>query len=166
MIQLPNKPSKLIKLALDDLERSLNQGHKIDMSHWMKKGAKYNIDGSLMKKEVCTVCLAGAVMANTCNVRFDSEAEVHPDRHNVGSYNENKLLALNDFRGGNLEMGLSNFYDYDDDKAVEILDQLVSKFGQTTINRFHDSIDEFANNETLFILQMSALAEMFKEIGY
>jgi hypothetical protein len=57
MKKLPNKLSRLLLVALEDLEALEARGVEIDMSAWVTyRGAENNF-------EPCSVCLAGAVMA-------------------------------------------------------------------------------------------------------
>lgn len=57
--QLPDKPSELIRLALKDLRKTERQfwKYKIDMDIWHS--------GKTSTLSRCSVCLAGAVMAQT-----------------------------------------------------------------------------------------------------
>lgn len=93
MNKLPEKPSALIRLALADLEVvEKNPKYAIDMDFW-----------HIVNKdtEICSVCFAGAVMANTLeapswmsHVPFEFESECH------------KLVALDSFRCGHIAAGL------------------------------------------------------------
>ena len=87
--KLPDKPSELLQLALDDLakvERSLD--YEVDMENWHTPP-----EGG-----VCHVCMAGAVMAKTLKVdRFKGYTP-----HNFETGTRKKLRALDIFRTGNL----------------------------------------------------------------
>ena len=88
-MDLPNKKSELLTLALRDLEV-------------VEKDNKYTVDmGDYYHQTMnsCYVCLAGAVMANT----LDAESIVIGIRNRVytnmfGEDNKNKLRWLNDVR--------------------------------------------------------------------
>jgi hypothetical protein len=86
-MDLPNKKSELLKLALRDLEV-------------VEKDDKYTVDMHnyyCQKMDSCYVCLAGAVMANT----LDAESIVIENRvhtYMYGESNKNKLRWLNDVR--------------------------------------------------------------------
>ncbi len=58
--KLPGKPSELIKIAVDDLVKSEKAGLKINMDRWVSVKKVRN-------SQVCTVCLAGSIMANRLN---------------------------------------------------------------------------------------------------
>lgn len=91
---LPDKPSELIRLALSDLRKCENNpAYKIDMSLWHDPGA---IEGK------CSVCLAGAVMAQTEGLSID--------RYKYPSSGDPfylKYNALNYFRVGEISDGLT-----------------------------------------------------------
>jgi hypothetical protein len=88
---LPDRPSALIRLALEDLARVEDDDrYAVDMTEWHTPRG----DGK------CHVCFAGAVMKG-----------VHgPDRFlHDGDFTEetrNKLIALNYFRMGFIETGI------------------------------------------------------------
>ena len=95
MKQLPSKPSDLIELALQDLESvEKSPKYEVYMSEWhaYTPGA-----------DICSVCLAGAVMAQTLKVRrkqFKSPDEIKDKA------TQNALYALNSFRLGSISHGL------------------------------------------------------------
>lgn len=102
--KLPNKPSKLIRVALKDLELvEQDNNYSIYMGDWhMPLGDK------------CSVCLAGSVIARTLNTPLD--AEVDPLDFNL--ITKNKLLALNQFRVGYIGQGL-HFLDIEQPKNTK-----------------------------------------------
>lgn len=51
---LPSRPSKLIRLALGDLQAAVKAGYGVDMDAWVRKTASGK----------CTVCFAGACMVS------------------------------------------------------------------------------------------------------
>ena len=85
--KLPDKPSKLIKIAVRDMEKCMRDSrYEIDMRVWHGPG----FTGK------CKVCLAGSVLAKTvklpiaidyCTTRLDDNID-------------NKLALLDEFRKG------------------------------------------------------------------
>ena len=93
-MELPDKPSELILLALNDLKKcEADPGYEIGMDEWHQP-LYYN---------VCEVCFAGAVMAKTLGAekRISKVPECYKDKNN-----NNKLRALNYFRIGNVRDGM------------------------------------------------------------
>lgn len=135
---LPDKPSELIELALADLEKveADREHYRVDMGAWHEP--KYGL---------CYVCLAGAVMAKTMNFsRIDSVDPVN-SVHSPGD--ENKLMALNEFRVGMIDHGLH--YMGITDKAELLPDRLEH--------------EPYAARPVIFKGQMRALAKMFRDVG-
>lgn len=94
---LPRTPSKLIRLALRDLSKiEKDPRYTINMSVFHTP--KFN--GEL--ENICQVCLAGAVMANTLKVPVMED--VGPGRFALDI--SNPLLALDFFRMGDISMGI------------------------------------------------------------
>lgn len=89
--QLPTKPSELIRLALSDL-RAIEQDprYRVDMEHLWHSRAYSS----------CTVCLAGAVMAN--HLSADANLGYLPSDF---PRNACALCAIDDFRLGNVGSG-------------------------------------------------------------
>lgn len=88
---LPDKPSELIRLALNDLAKcEANPKYKIDMRVWHHS-----------RNGTCSVCLAGSVMAQTLNTS-DFVTLVPSDFREE----RNKLAGLNEFRCGFIILGL------------------------------------------------------------
>ena len=101
--QLPDKPSELIRVALADLEKcEADKRYAIYMGRWhepLNDVVRTGVDG-----HVCAVCLAGAVMAQSLGTPVEASAEpVALKSHDI----VNKLYALDDFRIGDIEDGLS-----------------------------------------------------------
>lgn len=93
-MSLPKKPSELIKLALEDLMAcESDDRYSIDMLtfHALHKGMR-----------TCSVCLSGAVMAKSLHAPF-GECVVPSD---FNFKNQNKLFALDEFRNGDIGLGL------------------------------------------------------------
>ena len=99
--KLSKVPSRLIRMALDDLNRIEKlKGYTIAMGSWHDTYLDHVGDVS---DPSCHVCLAGTVMASTLGADINSDVE-------PGSYDEvtkGRLMALDDFRIG--EVG-SGFY--------------------------------------------------------
>ncbi len=88
---LPNKPSKLINLALNDLERvEKDDRYIVDMEDWHVPE----------ENGQCFVCLAGAVMAKTLGAPIDELTCPLYTSH------EKELEALDNFRCGWIETAL------------------------------------------------------------
>ena len=94
--KLPRVASELLQLALNDMKLSIDSGVKIRMSDW---GTNLN------NPETCAVCFAGGVMLNTLSLPklVDGFGEWSKD---VSSNDLNALNSLDDFRSGNLLVGL------------------------------------------------------------
>lgn len=94
-MRLPNKPSKLIRVAIHDLEEvEKNPRYRVRMYRW-----HYN---SVLEPGVCQVCLAGSVIA--------CRSGIAPNKTLGGHYRlpcQAKMFALDDFRRGYVGSGLS-----------------------------------------------------------
>lgn len=124
---LPNKPSKLLKVALRDLIKVESMPkYKIDMNEWMKK-----VNG-----DPCQVCHAGAVMACTLNTQ---PKYTHNDHRGKGVYKsspgdfdnqtDTKLSFINCVREGNLVNGLSALH-YGDVISTEDYERVKLSIGE------------------------------------
>lgn len=86
---LPDKPSKLIRVALRDLEKcERSRSYKIEMGDWHRPNGK------------CAVCLAGAVMAKTLKADRREYAGPATWYHRGDHDTFNKLRAINYLRIG------------------------------------------------------------------
>lgn len=93
--RLPSVPSELIELALRDLELTeADDRYRVNMDRW------HELDG----EDVCHVCLAGAVMAQT--LQLDPGDNIAP-YHYSPSEDGGRLLALDDIRTNNWTTFLS-----------------------------------------------------------
>lgn len=93
--QLPDKPSELLIVALADLEKcERSKKFHIEMAYWFMKNDN---DG------ICEVCLAGAVMAQSCPLpgMYQEGALFEPQDYPEAV--EKKLKALNYLRIGNID---------------------------------------------------------------
>lgn len=111
MKTLPNIPSELIILAVKDLEAcEKDSNYEIDMSTW------HNYD---TEKQMCCICLAGAVLAQT--LKADFTVTLNPAYMTIFDYP--KLMALDSFRQGHVISGftwLGIEYCYDQLETVVI----------------------------------------------
>ena len=114
MKRLPNKPSELIRLAIQDLELvERSKKYKIDMETW------HNYNGNR-----CCVCFAGSVMAKTLEVSPTKDSCPHEHEDELSQ----KLMALDHFRVGEVISGLNamnietNFPAHRGDHPVEYKD--------------------------------------------
>lgn len=98
-IVLPKVPSQLIRIALADLAKveEDNKHYVVEMRTWHSPISP--LDSKLGR---CAVCLAGAVIAQTCNVSFTTEAI--PDDF---PRNTRQLQALDALRRANLGSAFS-----------------------------------------------------------
>lgn len=100
-MSLPDKPSELILVALQDLEKvEKDPLFNVNMSEWVF----YN-----SYTHRCHVCLAGAVMMKTLEARGyklpRDAASISPSNFGFKEY-QSKLLALDSFRLGDVGEGL------------------------------------------------------------
>jgi hypothetical protein len=95
--KLPNKPSKLIRAALEDLAAcEADPRYKVTM----KACWHTPVDGK------CKVCLAGAVMAK--RLYAPSDRDITTLNYAYDPHTRKRLLALDDFRSGNIRAGLNH----------------------------------------------------------
>lgn len=93
MKELPKKPSALIRVAIQDLELcEKDPRYEINMSTWHTPS-----------NGLCFVCLAGATMSKTLEVAPDRYYATQSDAFVA---NEKQLLALNEFRTGEVNVAL------------------------------------------------------------
>lgn len=92
IIPFSTPPSELLSLALADLEKcEANEDvFVIDMSGWYTK--KYD--------DVCMVCLAGAVMAQTLKVELNNNEIAYPDQFE--HHTSLQLFAIDNLRTGQI----------------------------------------------------------------
>ena len=89
--QLPDYPSELLQLALDDIEViEKDEDYKIKTSVWHD----YDKD-----EGVCCVCIAGAVLANTLKFNKNTLVEYIEDiKDEIGVDNHDKLVVIDRLR--------------------------------------------------------------------
>ena len=95
---LPDRPSELIDIALEDLEAvEKDPKYRVNMSAWHRPDP-FSGDG------MCVVCLAGAVMARRTAKGLPRDFSFKPSDY--GPRNFVRLHALNDLRTGDVEDAL------------------------------------------------------------
>ena len=146
---LPNKPSELILLALQDLKSTeASEKYEIRMGNWHFPPSLISYFSSEVKIPSCQVCFAGSVMA------FSLEADInryYGPKDFPGE--ERKLRSLVVFRTGHVTYGMRTFYhDKDTTNYKEINDHLV-------IPHYHDDREGFYE-------AMAEMADYLKEKGY
>jgi len=83
-MNLPEKYSEVLRVAIADMEKCVEQGIEIDMWQWVKK----EYQGKL-----CSVCLGGAAMVQTINEHCSD---------NLSTHNQDRCFFLNDVRRNEL----------------------------------------------------------------
>lgn len=92
-MKLPDKPSELILVAIDDLVKcEEDPNYSIFMYDWHAP----------IFKEPCYVCLAGSVMAKSLGADVKESLVPSSFDHDTS----NKLIALDNFRVGNVQGGM------------------------------------------------------------
>ena len=135
-MNLPDKPSELIRLALADLALcAADPNYRIDMGEWHKPE-----DG------VCQVCLAGAVMAKSLNASRAAElySSDFPE-------NRQKIKVLDDFRNGIVCV------------ALDDLGHDLSNWGHGARDRY---ITPYDSDPGAFMADMRQLADDLEAAGY
>jgi hypothetical protein len=140
-IKLPDKPSELIRVAINDLimvEKSPK--YTVDMGDWHEPVYMGSPDSIR-----CNVCLAGSVIA--CTLQADPSEEMYPSSFDNDT--EAKLEALNEFRVGSVEWPLRDMgIDTDDFSIPE-----------------ERNIVDYAADPILFKEQILELADELEAIG-
>ena len=144
--KLPDQPSALIRAALADLQKCIDDPiYKIDMKTWHKP-----VDNG----KHCSVCLAGSVLAQTFKV--PPSESIPAIRHFVDCNELDKLEALDYFRTGNIFDGLILLGR--DTQGVIALDE---------INQLNGSISEFdEHSPEEFFHNIKSIANAFERCGY
>lgn len=107
-MKLPDLPSLLIRVALDDLYKCVQSpDYLIDFSQWYKVRNRNAPSDQFSKNKIdlgCFVCFAGAVMAQSLGL-----SSTYKGRMTESTFDEevwNKMHALDSFRKGFVETGL------------------------------------------------------------
>ena len=121
VVKLPDLPSELLALALDDLEKcQADEHYSFYMGTWHKP-SDYDAIRPSDEGVVCNVCVAGAVIGKTLGAH--PEHSYTPSFYNFDtSY---KLLALDNLRMGSVTLALRSIshatgLSYDEDRVREL----------------------------------------------
>lgn len=140
MKTLPNLPSALLNLALDDLELvEKNPAYTIDMMAWHRPNAK-----------TCSVCLAGSVIAVSLGKKPTSNVMIG----DLSGSDRRKLLALNAMRSGLPCLALRYL---DIDKTDAAREYMTSKT--------YGSITPYIINKAAFKSELRELAAELEKAG-
>ena len=105
--ELPDLPSELIRVAIEDTKKILEDKHyKLDLRRWHD----YDKDDGR-----CTVCFGGAVMSKSLGL----SPNITAIPSSFSNSNARKLSALECFRSGDLYAGCI-IMDIDEDKLVNM----------------------------------------------
>lgn len=136
---LPDVPSALIRLALDDLEAvERDDKYAVNLNLWHYPNVETGI---------CMVCLAGAVMAKTIGLwpSHDVGPRAFVNRKDI----EAKLRALDWFRMGSIEGGLTSM-------GLDVPEDCLKP---------ECIIPEYKANPALFKAAMRAMATDLENVG-
>lgn len=149
--KLPTKPSALVDLALADVRLvEKNPRYRVYMHSWHDLNKVWATDGS-PPKNICHVCLAGSVMSQTFKVPFGDSGS-SPGwllaNEKISEHDCNALRALDHFRSGYLDVGLSEL-------GIPHPDQLPKRA----------TVDDYdPTNPSLFHSQMGHLADLLRSV--
>lgn len=152
-IKLPDKPSELILMALEDLKQAVQDGCVVDMGQWHSEqdvcigGIDQNGLVQYKNKKVCAVCLAGSVMRRGVGDKQECSVGDFPDEV------QGKLESLDEFRNGYVEHGLERFFGY----LIGGLPKGISDWVEIT---------EYQDNPAKFHRDMTKLAKTLARAGY
>jgi hypothetical protein len=142
-MNLPDKASALIRLALSDLEKTEKDiNYRINMRVWHD----YQLAG-----EVCEVCLAGCVISQTLNV--GKCISTTPESFDESTYK--KLVALNKFRVGSVDNAFWSL------SPTIFLEETVARF-----KHYNRTIRPYLDNPVIFKQDMNQLADDLERDGY
>ena len=155
--KLPDQPSALIRVALDDLKKCMDDPiYEINMGTWHKPiFGQYNFIS-------CSVCLAGSVLAQTFKIpASESIPPLRPfGESGVPSAPNNpmfrrfdsdidKLRAIDDFRAGAIVDGLISMgyaLDYATLNGMGNPDRIMAAFDKDYPEPFFDDIHKIADD--------------------
>lgn len=136
-------PSKLIRVALEDMKKCENDPHYvIDMNSWGE-----------LEGNVCHVCLAGAFLVHENGMVIKRGQPFRP--YNLTRALYFRILALDDFRRGNVIKGLANLNIHD----LELYAEIDGEFNPSTM-------PTYAVDRDAFISKMEAFADKLESFGY
>ena len=157
---LPDKPSELIRVALEDQQRCIEDpDYEIEHAIWHQQQPVMPYNVATMEGEPrmkCCVCFAGGVMAKTLETDpahaiwlalGDTDADMGwPEG------TKRKLLALDRFRTGSVSDGV---YTMGLREHVDRLD----------LHELNGEVPEYADDPEAFTLAMEDLADNLEHIG-
>jgi len=151
-VELPNKLSDLIELALKDLAKAeRDPKYKVNMGMWHENRC------SDPNKPICHVCFAGAVMAKTkgcaIGVNFSPSEFTHGE--------ELKMRALDQIRqydfGGAFNYFIRGVQGWKTNKHVKAIDDLWNHFGP------YDDLPTYEDNRADFKFNMRLIVSTLRE---
>lgn len=157
--QLPNKPSALIRVAVDDLTKvERNTKYIVDMGTWHeprtpeKYDRKQDMYVAQPEKTKCAVCFGGSVIAGSLKVPSNEDA--CPYNGEDGDFDERfgegtraKLLALDSFRTGDVAYGIREFFGQDAElKLPESMNRKVAAYSKRNSAKFKKQMRQLAND--------------------
>ena len=132
---LPDKLSALIRVAVADLEKcERDENYIVDMDYW-----------HIYRNNKCLVCLAGAVMAKSCNI--PTTMDCSPFSFTIIRSEANKLSALDSVRIGDIQEALGLF---DIEHNCD----------------FYRDVTEYSRSPEKFKSELLTLADELEEYGY
>lgn len=143
--KLPDTLWELIDTALTDLKKceQLPDKYRIDMWVWHEYGEE-----TLEVSGRCSVCLAGAVLAQTCGIEYTRSlvpGELDPDT-------KKKLYAIDSVRNGNIIRAIENIH------PEEIVKQLKEKGIKE-----YETVPEYNENKGLFKMRLMQIRDKLKK---
>ena len=143
--RLPDKLSELIRLAVADCKLvEQDPRYELDMMEWHNPS---KFGGS------CEVCMAGAIMAKTLEAPIEVAFTASSGRHSDDE--ADKLLAIDEIRGGNFETALTTLSINCDEHLNEI-----DKLENYVQDRYNNE-DDRADWDTYLYA-----ADKLEEMGY
>jgi len=143
MKELPNKPSKLLTLALTDMGKA-------------RRSKKYILEMSLWHspeyvRENCEVCMAGTVMAFS----LGADPERSYGCNSFGPRNYLKLIAINCFRSGSITRAFISL-------SITVKDADL----QTLVATYHDTMKNPPKDYRRSVYYWRRFIKKLKELGH
>ena len=146
LVILPKVPSKLIRIAIEDVRQTIKDGVEIDMEYW-----GFGKDSN--EPQGCSVCMAGAVM-----LQRGLSKNIAPDDFDFLGDNQDQYNFLDYIRLGDISSAMS---------SLNIKEHSISRLLYN--NNWIGTLDGFKNWEEIdadgFLLQMEEIAKDFEIIG-
>ena len=157
--KLPDKPSELIHLALNDLELcEKDDSYAINMHVWHCPELHDDVP------PLCAVCMAGSVMAKTLNVPVEVEVcsqsfDWLENQDGEFCTISQKLEAIDEFRQGELYSGLMSM-DMDTTAGLQVARMFDPATGYGYV-----SVPTYKVNPDGFKVRMREIADAFAKVG-